>query len=505
MTYPDGELLSYTYDSGGLVTSATGVKEGVTYPYFDGVQYDKAGNRTSLHYGNGLLTQTSYAPDTRWFSDQKVTMGQTTLSDLHYRYDKAGNVLERNDTRPLPPVSDLGGPSAQTFRYDDLHRLTSATGTYMSPPTKKREYSFALTYDDAGRVVNKTQKDQVNGITQKDTTYNLGYEYKGAAPHAPSKIGDRNYRFDADGNVTKWTMDKSSVNRAVTWDEADRMTRVTDQSSTTDLRYDDADELAILRGPQGEIEFVNDTFVQHNGAGAWKTVLLNDVPVATKRVDNTPELKQYWMTGDLLDSVNLVTDSNGKLFEHSLYLPSGEMWFWEKSTVYREPFLFAGSWFDEFRRLNSMEARWYEPRDGIMYSPDPILEGDVDEAVLEPRLLGSYTYGFDNPELYVDDSGEQATSNQGAHQATFGHRFRERLTALREKKHRVESEGRVGRFNARIERMQDSRGYEALENVLEGSMVQIELSFDGSLKINPKIMGVGLDDIKKLRKKKAKV
>src|SRR3712207_3041557 len=96
------------------------------------------------------------------------------------------------------------------------------------------------------------------------------------------------------------------------------------------------------------------------------------------------------------------------------------MWFWEKSTAYREPFLFAGSWFDEVRKLNSLEARWYEPRDGIMYSPDPILVESLEEAVLEPRLTSSYSYAFDNPALYVDDSGEQATSNQGANQARMG-------------------------------------------------------------------------------------
>lgn len=503
-TYPDGEVLTYGYDSGGLTRSATGVKDGVTYRYADGVEYDKFGNRTRLAYGNGVVTQTSYFPETVWFSDQLVKAGQTVLSDLHYRYDKAGNVLERKDTRPLPPESELGGPSAQTFAYDDIHRLTSASGTFVSPTKKERDYSVALTYDEAGRVGNKNQKDRIGGKEQKETTYSLDYVYEAAQPHAPSKIGTRNYKFDADGNVTKWTIDKSSVSRTVTWDEADRMVSTADNSSRTDYRYNDDDDLAILRGPQGEIEFVSDTYVRHNGVGAWKTVLVDDLPVSTKRVDNAPELMQYYLSGDLLDSVNLVTDGKGKLFEHALYLPSGEIWLWEKSTVYREPFRFAGSWYDEFRKLNSLEARWYDPRDGIMYSPDPVLVGALEETVLEPRLLNAYTCAYDNPALYVDDSGEKAQNSQQDRRPHFGNPKGNRLSSKATKR-QIETEGRIGRFNSWFKRVEKrSRTYKALEDIVEGSMIQTEIEYDGTLKINPKVIGVGLQDFKKMRKKLAR-
>jgi hypothetical protein len=141
-----------------------------------------------------------------------------------------------------------------------------------------------------------------------------------------------------------------------------------------------------------------------------------------------------------------------------------------------------------------------------MYSPDPILVESVEEAVLEPRLLSSYSYGFDNPALYVDESGEQATSNQGANQARMGkvRKYGDRL--LKAQPYEPTTEGRIGRFNSWFKKMEkESRGYEFLDDILGGSMLQIEVSFDGSPHINPKIMGIGLDDFRKKKKTKRTV
>jgi YD repeat-containing protein len=40
LTYPDGELVSYTYDTGGLPLTVTGAKGGFTYPYVQRINYD---------------------------------------------------------------------------------------------------------------------------------------------------------------------------------------------------------------------------------------------------------------------------------------------------------------------------------------------------------------------------------------------------------------------------------------------------------------------------------
>lgn len=78
----------------------------------------------------------------------------------------------------------------------------------------------------------------------------------------------------------------------------------------------------------------------------------------------------------LQGSTNMVTDDTGFAFQHLEYFPGGETWIHEKSDVHRTPHLFAGAYYDEFRQLYEMGQRWYEPREQMFLSVDPVL---VDE------------------------------------------------------------------------------------------------------------------------------
>ena len=180
MTYPDGEVVTNLYDSGGRLRSVAGKKGADSYRYVDRLEYDKFGFRRFLAYGNGVTTDTSYDERTTWLTGQVVANGTKRLQDLRYTYDEVGNPLTRVDGTPVPKANEMGGPSTQTFTYDDLHRLTAATGTYDFPPKQRRDFSLALTYDNAGRVASKKQVDRIDGREQKDATFDLGYTYAGA-------------------------------------------------------------------------------------------------------------------------------------------------------------------------------------------------------------------------------------------------------------------------------------------------------------------------------------
>jgi RHS repeat-associated protein len=406
MTYPDGEVVTNAYDSGGLIRSVAGKKGSDGYRYVDRLEYDKFGFRRLLAYGNGVSTETSYDPATTWLSGQVVTKGTKRLQNLSYTYDQVGNPRTRVDDIPVPKADEMGGPSTQTFTYDDLHRLTGATGTYDFPAKKRRDFSLALTYDPAGRVATKKQVDRIDGREQNGGTFDLSYAYERGQSHGPSKVGSRTYSWDANGNNTGWQEDQGGQRRTITWDEEDRAASIADQGNTTSYRYDDDGTLALERGPQGELEYVNRYFTAVNGGVAWKQFFAGDLQVATKEVRaNATEQKRYFLTGDLIGSINLVTEADGDVFEHLEYFPGGQIWVREKSEVYRQPTLYAGMYHDEFRSLYRTQARWYEPRDGVLLSPDPLLTGSPGATVPEPRLLGGYTYSFDNPTRYVDRSG----------------------------------------------------------------------------------------------------
>jgi uncharacterized protein RhaS with RHS repeats len=119
-------VLTYAYDSGGLVRAAAGVKLGVKAPYVQRLEYDEFGQRAFLLVGNGAETVYSYNPLNRRLS--RLTAGD--FQDLNYSYDLVGNITALSNKVPVPHASDMGGPVDQTFAYDGLYRLTHATGEW---------------------------------------------------------------------------------------------------------------------------------------------------------------------------------------------------------------------------------------------------------------------------------------------------------------------------------------------------------------------------------------
>ena len=113
-----------------------------------------------------------------------------------------------------------------------------------------------------------------------------------------------------------------------------------------------------------------------NGSVPWKSVWADDDRLATKRSfggseGGDYEHQQYYLHNDLQGSTNVVTDDTGKVFEHWEYFPGGEPWIREDSNVHRTPWLYGGGYLDEVRELVNFGARWYEPREGMFYSPGP--------------------------------------------------------------------------------------------------------------------------------------
>ena len=47
----------------------------------------------------------------------------------------------------IPPASSFGGPTQQAFTYDDLYRLTGASGSYQFAPDKTDRYQLSMAYD----------------------------------------------------------------------------------------------------------------------------------------------------------------------------------------------------------------------------------------------------------------------------------------------------------------------------------------------------------------------
>ena len=99
MVYPDGENLTYGYDKAGRVNQVKGTQSGQTTTYVDDILYDELGQRTELDYGNGVVTEQSYEPDTHRLDIQIIKSPTTTLRTLDYGYDLADNIRSITDKR----------------------------------------------------------------------------------------------------------------------------------------------------------------------------------------------------------------------------------------------------------------------------------------------------------------------------------------------------------------------------------------------------------------------
>jgi RHS repeat-associated protein len=395
LTYPDGELLTNVYDSGGNLKSASSEKNGFRYNYLKNLSYDKFEQRVQLVQGNGIVTTYTYDAQTRRLHNLTAgRSGGTQFQNLAYGYDKVGNILSLANTVPVPTGNTYGGPVTQAFTYDALYRLTSAQGSFQTAPDKTHTYTLNMGYDAIHNIVSKTQAHHVvqpsgTPIPQKKTTYDWTYTYNASGPtstrpHAPTHIGSRTYTYDANGNQQGWTHDQNGTSRTLNWDEENRLQSLFDNGHEKAYKYDDQGNRTIKRGPQGETVYVNQFYTQRPGATGTKHVYAGQSRIASKLirqdvpnsnpVGKTPYEKDlYFYHPDHLGSSSYVTDLNGKLYEHLQYFPFGEAWVEENSNAQRTPYHFTSKELDEETGLYYFGARYYDPRTSVWQSADPIL------------------------------------------------------------------------------------------------------------------------------------
>ncbi|OXB11850.1 RHS repeat domain-containing protein, partial [Flavobacterium reichenbachii] len=245
MTYPDGEVVDYTYNRAGKLQSMQGKKESHTYDYIKQLSYDEFEQRKYLKYGNDTETNYTYDPVMRRLQQQQVKSGSRQVMNNAYGYDLVGNVLNIKNTAPIVN-NTLGGTASHEYQYDDFYRLKSAKATYQGEFTKAG-YELNMSYN---KMHNITKKDLVHTVNNEQKGYVLDYNYDNALhPNAPNKITEsgkaepREYIYDGNGNPTSYTEEKSF--RKMTWDEDNRLMGINENGRIHQFTYDAGGERVI--------------------------------------------------------------------------------------------------------------------------------------------------------------------------------------------------------------------------------------------------------------------
>ncbi|WP_260209666.1 RHS repeat domain-containing protein [Apibacter adventoris] len=112
------------------------------------------------------------------------------------------------------------------------------------------------------------------------------------------------------------------------------------------------------------------------------------------------EKKQYYDHADHLGSSSYITNLDAQIVQHVEYVPFGEVFIEKRNQSWNIPYLFNGKELDEETGLYYYGARYYNPRESVFLSVDPMLE----------QTGTPYQYTYQNPINYTDPTGMKGES-----------------------------------------------------------------------------------------------
>ncbi|MBO7493012.1 MAG: hypothetical protein J6T87_02575 [Bacteroidales bacterium] len=246
MTYPDGEVVHYDYNRGGILKRVTCNKNGVSSEYIRDIRYNKFELKTSVVYGNSTRNVYEYDSLFRLIHLRSYKLHDTLMQDLTYTYDSVDNILQISNSAAMLS-NGLGGNYTNIYTYDDLYRLSEALC---------RGTQVTMSYHANGRIHRKTVKrpDELHGrnsfiVTPFEYLYNSlhsnvvngirPYPYT-CNPNEYVTIDEKAYNFlwDSCGNMTAHSKLYSDFARTMIWTEDNRLQCVADNSYLSLFLYD---------------------------------------------------------------------------------------------------------------------------------------------------------------------------------------------------------------------------------------------------------------------------
>ena len=270
MTYPDGEVVRYGYNFGGMLSRVAGQKDGRSYRYIDSIHYNRFELKDGVWYGNG--TRVTYDYDSlQRLSRLQSACADGAMQDIAYTYDSVGNI-QRIENGAGTLSNGLGGTYSSNYEYDDLYRLTGANGWWYG---EVMSYQMQMEYYPNGRI----RRKQLNALSYEQTgtssstqtiLYDNFYHYNNLQPNTLSSIGDSEQQFgwDASGNMTRHVRGDSE--RRLCWDEQNRLLGVLDEGRQLSYYLYDANG-------DRSYKFTGE-YTAQNQSGQWHYYYLVDQP-----------------------------------------------------------------------------------------------------------------------------------------------------------------------------------------------------------------------------------
>lgn len=392
MAYPSGLTLDYLPNAWGEPT-----KVGA---YASNVLYWANGAIRSFTYGNNATHSTTY--NSRWLPQQyNDRSAGVDIFRIDYTYDRFANPRTMADAA-------VGGMGLRTLGYDDLDRLTSATGA----PAWGGNVAFE--YDDLDNIRSETRAGQQRA-----------YSYTQNRLTGISNTPISGVTYDDYGRATKWgaqTLTYTPAHRLMTSTVAGDYHSEQDDRFVYDahghrVRSESLKGVALQPGgirvpyvldqiyAQGEI-------LQLEASGGSTSCRQSN---GTTIVENAPQLTNYvYLQGRRIATLSKRPASTtwdcGVTYSHSDATGTPLAFSTDSSPtptinrISRRPYEHVGNHLTGLPgNLTYMEARYYDRNYGRFLSPDPVLP-----SMFDGSNFNRYAYANNNPYKYTDPDGRAA-------------------------------------------------------------------------------------------------
>ena len=220
ITYPDGEVVAYTYRD-GLLKNMQGTHHGRTKSYITDIAYNNYDKPDTITYGNGVVRVLDYYSPRQWLASSYLFLpNETDYEDKTYTYDGVGNITQiAQYVRTNESI--LGGRYTTDYTYDTQNRLLTAS----QQSTSLGAYSYSMSYSPAGCV---GQKQCAANLTN----YTYGYRAASLGQHLNHQVAGifdeyaqemTRLNWDADGQLSSVYGPCFGGLQQHRWDEAGRL------------------------------------------------------------------------------------------------------------------------------------------------------------------------------------------------------------------------------------------------------------------------------------------
>jgi RHS repeat-associated protein len=409
LPYVDGSTYKVTYPSGFVIQLQTGgaerllsaVNPTLGADFVTGAHYAPQGAPSSLQNGTSMVS-------TMFYNDRlqpcRISVRSTGASpasctdvanignEIDYTY---GFALGTADNGRVVSIRNNGFPNrSQSFTYDTLNRITSATtsATHATDPTD----CWGETYFYDNQTSAGGAWGSLTSIGVASTAYNgCTQESLSQSANIANRLSGLSY--DTAGNVTF-----DGVNTYI-YNAENQLTSAAGVTYTYDgdgKRVEKSNGKLYWYGTQ------NDALMETDLSGNLTNQYVFFGGRRIARSDASGNIVYYM--SDHLGTSRVLTNATGGILDRSDFYPFGGERVLSSTTG--NTYKFSGKERDFESNLDNFGARYDSSSIGRFMSPDPggFSPGD-------PQSWNRYTYVLNNPLTYIDPDGAQPQQMQAVH------------------------------------------------------------------------------------------